>query len=358
MKYVVLVIIVYLLLPLGCVDPMQLKLSEADKLADAGKYEDAISIYKGIYDTKPSTEIKSKLANMYVKSAIEYIKLSNYTHAVADYNEAIIYDSSMDLKTQLSEAYYKRGSASFKKEQQTPVLMLIPDRANKASSTLRDSIPMAISDFSSAIDLNPVYKDALNDRGYAYVVITEYDKALPDLNKVIEMDPVNKVAYYGRSIAWAGKGNYDVALQDVSKAIELDKEYAKAYFWRAGVYEKYLQQYYAAVEDYSKGIELLSEKDPYYTTAINNRAVLYIDKLDQSAKAAEDFSTIIGLQPNNALAYYNRGWCYHNIRRYQESLADFQKYLVIDVNDIYHLRLYASGCIDGINRILSGAVKQ
>ncbi len=337
MKNVVFILLAFLLLPLGCADPMQLKLSEADKLADVGKYGDAITIYKEIYDTKPSAEIKFKLANTYIKKAGDYLKAEDYTNAIADYKEASVYDSGMDLKKQLGDAFYKRGLTSMKQKGQ---------------------VPMAISDFNAVIELDPTYKDALISRGSAYIDQGEYDKALSDLDKVIETDQVNKLAYFSHGRAQWGKGQYDAAITDLSKAIEIDKDYTDALSWRASIYNKYLMEYYKAVDDYSTIIKATSEKDSIWITAVNNRAVIYSGKLDQPAKAAEDYSTIIRLQPNNALTYYNRGWAYYSTRRYQESLADFQKYLAIDVNDIYKLRLYTSGHIDGLNRILSGAVTQ
>jgi tetratricopeptide (TPR) repeat protein len=47
----------------------------------------------------------------------------------------------------------------------------------------------AIADFDRAIQLNPKYVDAFNNRGFAYNTKGEYDRAIADYNQAIQLNP-------------------------------------------------------------------------------------------------------------------------------------------------------------------------
>ena len=87
----------------------------------------------------------------------------------------------------------------------------------------------AIAEYNKAIELNPEYSKAYNNRGLAYADKGQYDQAISDYTKAIELSPKLAEAYYNRGIAYRHKGHYDQAISDYTKAIELNPEYAEAY---------------------------------------------------------------------------------------------------------------------------------
>ena len=106
--------------------------------------------------------------------------------------------------------------------------------------------------------------------------------------------------------------DYYGAIADYTKAIELDPDYANAYYNRG--YTKYLlKDYYGAIADYSKVIEL-STDDSQLTMeglelvgyALSERGFMKFNLKDFSA-AIIDYDMSIEINSNNAEAYGFRG---------------------------------------------------
>ena len=76
--------------------------------------------------------------------------------------------------------------------------------------------------------------------------------------------------------------DYYGAIEDYSKAIELDPDDADAYYNR-GVAKKKLKDYYGAINDYSKAIEL----KPDYADAYVNRGISKEDLGDLNGACAD-----------------------------------------------------------------------
>ena len=182
----------------------------------------------------------------------------------------------------------------------------------------------AISDFSKAIELNPKYKDAYNNRSIAYCQRNQFDKAIGDYTKAIDLDPLYTAAYYNRGIAYENLKQWDKALIDFTKAIELNPIYAEAYCNR-GVANRNLGNVENAIADYSKAIEINST----YNVAYSNRGIVY-DKLEKWDKAISDYTKAIELDPKVANVYYNRGNSYSKKGEWDKAINDYSKTIEID----------------------------
>jgi len=82
----------------------------------------------------------------------------------------------------------------------------------------------AIKDYTKAIDLDPEYAMAYNNRGFAYVNLKEYKKAMRDSNKAIDLDPKNGWIYNNLSRLHIILGNYKNALKTIAKTSSLSLE--------------------------------------------------------------------------------------------------------------------------------------
>ncbi|GAF91447.1 unnamed protein product, partial [marine sediment metagenome] len=80
----------------------------------------------------------------------------------------------------------------------------------------------AISDYTRAIELNPKYALAYNNRGLAYGNLGQYSKAISDFTRAIELNPKYAKAYNSRGIAYASLGKFEEAKKDLLKAVELN----------------------------------------------------------------------------------------------------------------------------------------
>ena len=78
--------------------------------------------------------------------------------------------------------------------------------------------------YTRAIELNPEYADAYNNRGNAYRNIKEYEKAISDYNRAIELNPEDAMAYENLSELYITTGNYKSALETITEALSLSLE--------------------------------------------------------------------------------------------------------------------------------------
>lgn len=111
--------------------------------------------------------------------------------------------ASVEFETKNAEAaveYYDRGVALGK----------------------QGKFPEAVSALTKAIEINPDYVEAYNERGFVYGLKQgKFPEAISDLTKVIEINPNHARAYNNRAIFYYYAKQYDKAWADVHKAKEL-----------------------------------------------------------------------------------------------------------------------------------------
>jgi tetratricopeptide (TPR) repeat protein len=381
-----------LALTLSCLSPAQQKVEQGNGYFAKGQWDAAIASYEGALKDDPKVLI-TNLADAYAGRAEGYIKTGDIDKAILDSNKSIALIKDDARKTGIATAYYDLGKklAAEKKYDQAVKAFSAAVQFGLKSEQLycamgdtlsgKGDYHAAIYAYADALQIKPTMVAALNGRSFAYFTDGTFDKAIIDADKVLEIDPNNTTAYYNRGRAWTGGGDYDLAIAAFGKAITLDKEYADAFFWRAFASYRYKSEYYAAIDDFSKAIELgpshmkSAYKNPAvvatypgamspvaemnfgtFETAYNDRAIIY-QKLDKPQEAIKDYTRIIEYNPNYLLAYYNRAWSYYLIRQFEMSLADFNKYLEMDMNNSWGLRASSESCVLGIKRSIDGMVQ-
>ena len=157
--------------------------------------------------------------------------------------------------------------------------------------------------------------------------------------------------YFYRAYNKAKLEDYYGAIADYTKAIELNPNYADAYNNRGNAKEN-LKDYYGAIADYNKVIELNpNDADAYYNRGISK------EKLKDNYGAIADYTKAIELNPNDASAYYNRGNAKENLKDNYGAIADYTKAIELNPNyadayynrgiSKYNLKDYYGACQDG-----------
>ncbi len=185
----------------------------------------------------------------------------------------------------------------------------------------------AFLNFNHAIELDPNYALAYNSRGTVYASLKEYQRAILDYDHAIAIDPKYVIVYYNRGLAYNGLKEYQRAILDFDRAIALDPNDARAYLDRGNAYY-YLKEYQRAVLDYDRTIAL----DPNYALAYSNRGEAYRN-LKEYQRAVLDFDHAIALDPNSAAAYSSLGLIYVNLEDYQRAVLNFDHAIELDPND-------------------------
>jgi tetratricopeptide (TPR) repeat protein len=215
----------------------------------------------------------------------------------------------------------------------------------------------AIADQSKAIEINPAFARAYNSRGYAYQQQKDYDRALADYKKAIEIDPGYAVTYFNRAFTHVLKDDTNRAIADLKQAIKLggrDFDYvfdtlkptehsqvvalftkaiernakdAVAYYDRGLAYAA-VDERELAIADYSKAIEI----DPMYVDAYIARGKAYSSERFDDARAMADYNKAIKLDPRSARAYLARGSFYIDQLSDQvdRAMADYNRAIELD----------------------------
>lgn len=85
----------------------------------------------------------------------------------------------------------------------------------------KGNIENALTDYTTAINLNPWYIEAYNNRGIAFLIKKNLDDAIIDFSRAIEMDPKNGQLYNYRAIAYILKSSREFAKKDAMIAVKL-----------------------------------------------------------------------------------------------------------------------------------------
>ncbi len=155
-----------------------------------------------------------------------YGEMERYQEALEDFNSALQYE-------QKAHTYYHRAF-TYKK---------------------MGNIAAAIADYTQAIELDPAYAEAYNNRGNIYMQKRLFDKALADYSNAIKADETLTKAYYSRGLIYKEKMALAEAYHDFSRVIELDEENAGAYFQRSLILSA-MRENKKAIEDAYKSRDL------------------------------------------------------------------------------------------------------
>ena len=206
----------------------------------------------------------------------------------------------------------------------------------------------AIENFSIAIKLNSDYEIAYLNRGFTYTEKKETEKAIVDYNRVIQLNPNNATAYTYLGISFLMQNNCSEAIKNFNRAIELAPNYIEPYLHRSIAYFQ-MNDETKSRADYKRVMEL------NFKLALehNRLAALHMRK-GEYEQAISHFSNIIELDINDknlAIAYSNRGFCYANIGKYDEAIADCNRSLELNPenNETYTIRDMAQNIKNNLN---------
>jgi tetratricopeptide (TPR) repeat protein len=112
--------------------------------------------------------------------------------------------------------------------------------------------------------------------------------------------------YNNRGVAYAMKGEVEKALADYNKAIRFDSEIDEVCINLGSAYSD-MGKYDPAIKNYGNGIG--NSTDPENSTAYNNLGNVYMMQ-GEYQQAIKQYEQAIALDPTSAEAYYNRGRVY------------------------------------------------
>ncbi len=161
--------------------------------------------------------------------------------------------------------------------------------------------------------------------GRIYVNLKEYDSAIGYINNALNINPQYFEAINEKALIFLYMSDYEQALIFIEEAIAKKTDYADFYFTRGLVFI-YQEKYQRAINSFDKALSLKNASNKF--AIYLNRGVCNLNLLNYE-KSIKDFNEAISLDPYNASAYHSRGRTYYELQAYDAALNDFNKSLQI-----------------------------
>ena len=262
----------------------------------------------------------------------------------------------------------------------------------------------AVTQFTSAIQLNPTDIDGYIARGEAYENLGKYQESLDDYEKAIVFEPKNVDVLFLLGRVCNKMGNYDQALKHLNYASKIAKREGKVYpekvktlialerydmalqvsdtalkikqnelnYYQYGLAFERLMNYRRAKEEYKSSIQknkkyvparvamaqlliregnldeamehcnYMIENNDKNTEAYRVRSLIYKEQLDYP-NAINDISRNILIEPDNPENYSIRGVFYQEFNQHANAVNDFSKAITLnESNPDYYFKRASS----------------
>jgi tetratricopeptide (TPR) repeat protein len=252
-----------------------------------------------------------KADDFYIQGGDKYEK-ADYQGAIQAFNQAI------QLNPNYSEAYNNRGNARFQ------------------SGNNED----AIADYNQALRINPNYTDAYTNRGTIRSLLGDNQGAIADYNQALRINPNDAQAYNNRGVDRSKSEDHEGALADFNEVLRINPNDAQAYNNRGNA-RGYLGDNESAIADYNEALRI----NPNNSEVYSNRGNARFDLGDKKG-AIVDFNQAVRINPNLAEAYYNRGNARSDLGEKKGAIQDFQK-----AAELFQQQGETDGYQNAVNRI-------
>ncbi|ESP04783.1 hypothetical protein LOTGIDRAFT_156007 [Lottia gigantea] len=210
--------------------------------------------------------------------------------------------------------------------------MCLPARVNLAYTLqVEGHLMQAWEQFTSAIEVKPTYKPALEGRAIVNLQMSNMFGASQDITASIKVQPTAELLT-NRGVIQQFMNDSINAMRDYQAAIKLDKTYSLAYF-NMGNVNFHTRHFKQALDNYNKAVEF-NNKDE---SAFLNRAITKV-LLRDAQGALSDFKAAIKLSPHSAHMYFNRGNLYTSLQQYDKAEKDYTKALELVPDDALTLK--------------------
>jgi tetratricopeptide (TPR) repeat protein len=119
----------------------------------------------------------------------------------------------------------------------------------------------AVADYSSAIELNPLWFAPYHNRGAGYRALRQPKRAIADFNSVIRLSPRSADAYVARGVVYhLDLGQRRRAIADYNRALRIDPKNGAALINRGRAYQE-LGLKKQAIRDYRRVLKLFPKAE-------------------------------------------------------------------------------------------------
>jgi tetratricopeptide (TPR) repeat protein/ADP-heptose:LPS heptosyltransferase len=219
-------------------------LLEANKLARAGLFLEAIEIYKAILDKDPND------FHLRFLLGVAYLQSDQFHCAVKELQ------ISLNLSPNLFLANHALGSALF----------------------MAEEFEASVEAFDREIAMNPTYADAYCDKAYALNELQRFQESLDTANIARQLDPTYADPYNAIADSLNQMDQYDEAMENALRAIVIDRSKPN-YFYSLGNIFLNKGNLLEALNSFNAALEL----NPRYEEASFNKSLIHLRLMDFEA---------------------------------------------------------------------------
>jgi len=181
----------------------------------------------------------------------------------------------------------------------------------------------ALAAFAEVIASNPESIPALLGRAVTHVERRQFPEAIADYSRVLALSPLDFQAYFGRGKVHALSATWDRAVSDFTQVVDLNPAYIPAYIERAHAHRE-RGEHRQAISDYTEVLTHLRNPSVFV-----HRGQVF-ERLGDQARALEDYSAAIELNPTNAVAFARRGRLRRLAEQFEAALSDLDQAVALD----------------------------
>ncbi|XP_063803913.1 tetratricopeptide repeat protein 6 [Pseudophryne corroboree] len=186
------------------------------------------------------------------------------------------------------------------------------------------NITLALQDLDMVIKLEPQLLDAYWHRHLIYLLQGKTSEALDNLNFIIKYNKTHTDAYLSKAEIYKQKKDYTMSIVNYTQALKCRPTDDDIYFCRAQMYEAQ-DEFIIAMDDYAKCYYY----NPSRTDALMKHSIYYFENSNWSA-AVQNLTAVIKQEFGNVEARIYRGRAYTKLARYTEAAEDFSSVIHLD----------------------------
>lgn len=245
-------------------------------------------------------------AKLYHSRAIEYMNLQRWDDALKDMYNATLLDS-------LTTSYYFTIADIFIEKGEKEKMLLAVDKA---------------------LSIEPNNPEIKVEAGRYSLYVKNYERSLAYLNEALKQDVHNADAYFLKGIIFKEQNNKEKAISSFQTCIEQDPSFNDAYVQLGMIYAKDKND--IALQYFDNAVKA----NPSSTDAMYQKA-MYIQNKKEYKKAITIYKDIVGIDAKNEHVFYNIAYCYFQMDSIDKAHKNFS--IAIDLNPQYALAYYNRG---------------
>jgi tetratricopeptide (TPR) repeat protein len=208
-------------------------------------------------------------------------------------NPNVRFKTGNDLGIPIDTYIANAASVAIDTGRSAPALPTAPPKAgdfyvSAANKKEKEDYVGAITDYTKAIQLDPKFAKAYNERGLAYQILKQNKNALADFDRAIQIKPDFAEAYSNRSIFYQNS-NLPKAIADAKQLVALKPQDPQSYYL--------LSVYYFSSKDLSNAIATLRQGEKNVTAeeriTVSFWKMLYLSSTKNSPEVTKTAREII-----------------------------------------------------------------